>query len=138
MATIDKQDKIKLVKDVHVDEIMNAKLPRSLEHADAIITNVTLANNIVSGIDFIASLSVKELTLLRQATLRAHRRTVGPFGQGDPTIAEIDTMIASLGPGLVEDFIRKAVDEKRGEYDRGRFGHTKANDSTFIDKAKKI
>lgn len=117
----------------------DAKLPRNLEVADKVIEAHSIVHGASDpGMEFLLSLSAEQLTVLRQATLRAHRRTVGPFGQGDPTIADLDTMIMAVGPVCSEDMLRKAVDERRGEYDRGRFGHTNSNDSDFIGKAKKI
>lgn len=121
------------------DDVAAGKLPRNLAVADEIIRGHSIVHGATDrGMEFLLSLSPAELTVLRQATLRAHRRTVGPYGQGDPTIADLDTMIMAVGPVCAEDMIRKAVDERRGEYDRGNKGHGLSNDSGFLDQAKKV
>jgi|APSaa5957512535_1039671.scaffolds.fasta_scaffold163962_2 hypothetical protein len=121
-----------------LDQDSKAKLPRRLDVADEMIRGHSLIHGASDpGMEFLTSLSPAQLTVLRQATLRAHRRSVGPYGQGDPTIADLDTMIMAVGPVCAEDMIRKAVDQKRGEYDRGNKGHGLSNDATFLDRAKK-
>lgn len=83
-----------------------------------------------AGFDFYNGLKDNELTLLRQATLRAHRKAMGKRAPA-PTIMELDEMIISVGPFACENMIRKAVDERRGEVDRH-------NDAIFLNDAKKI
>lgn len=81
----------------------------------------------VAGTEFLHGLKDTELTVLRQATLRAHRRAMGPRNPA-PTLRELDMMIIAVGPFACENMLRKAIDEKRG-------GDT---DTDFIDKAKRI
>ena len=47
-------------------------------------------------------------------------------------------MIDSVGPAANESLLRKVVDRKMGEYDRGRFNHGLSNDASFLRDAKKI
>ncbi len=118
--------------------VNNTRLPRNLAAADAVIDRGKAPSVQQDGVEFLHSLSPVQLASLRQATLRAHRKAVGPFGQADPTIDQLDTMICALGPQLAEQYLRKAVDEKRGEYDRGRHGHGLSDDSEFLRRAKKV
>lgn len=107
-------------------------LSRNLAVADKQIEGAPLS--LEAAQEWMSSLSSQDLYILRQATLRVHRRTVGPAGQGDPTIAELDVIIASVGPVASENMLRKAVDEKLGEYDRGKYGHGLSNDDDFRRK----
>ncbi len=107
----------------------NRKLSRNLKLADLEVqtTGLTLSGRT----EWMLSLSTKDLLQLRQATLRVHRACTGPFGQGDPTVEEIDEMIGSVGPVAAENMLRRAIDEKLGEYDRGKFSHSNSDDTDF-------
>lgn len=111
--------------------IRDQPLSRNLAIADQQISTSPIPPILKVAEEWMGSLSVKDLILLRQATLRVHRSAVGPMGHGDPTVAELDAMIASVGPVASENMLRRAVDEKLGEYDRGRHGHSKSNDADF-------
>ena len=111
------------------DNYKNGRLSRDLSRADQEIKKFGVTSE--AAAEWMASISARDLYILRRATLRVYRHCVGPYHQGDPTIAEIDEMIASVGPVASENMLRRAVDERLGEYDRGRFGHSKADDSDF-------
>lgn len=110
-------------------DLSKTRLPRHLEAADAKILRTPLTEEAKDT--WMASLGFKDLMILRQATLRVHRSAVGPFHQADPTIAEIDEMIRAVGPVASENMLRRAVDEKLGEYDKGSHGHGVSNDADF-------
>ena len=116
----------------HNPNLAQTSLPRDLAKADLFLQHTPLT--LQDAQEWMNSLSPMDLYTLRRATLRVHRHCVGPYGQGDPTVAELDVIIASVGPIAAENMLRRAVDEKLGEYDRGRHGHSLADDSDFRRK----
>jgi hypothetical protein len=111
------------------DNHKSGRLSRDLSRADQEIKRFGVTSE--AAAEWMVSISARDLYVLRRATLRVYRHCVGPHQQGDPTIEEIDEMIAAVGPVASENMLRRAVDEKLGEYDRGRFGHSKSDDGDF-------
>lgn len=104
-----------------------------IEQADRILEAYSMAPEMPPPLGtFLAQLTRRELAILRQATLRAHRMAVG-LREIPPTIRELDEMIEAVGPRAAENLIRQAVDGRRGE--AGPTGT--ANDQAFIDRAIK-
>jgi len=107
----------------------------NLERADRLIRWISTTHTTAKPmVGFMQILNPMEVSILRQATLRAHRKAISL--QWVPvSIRELDDMIQGCGPNAAENLIRKAVDDKRGEVDTPT---GTSNDEAFREQAKKI